>query len=262
MLWHEQSWPTLAALDKNTPVIIPLGSMEQHGKHLPVLVDTIQVQAIADAAEKRLGNKALFLPALWLGSSHHHADFTGTVSVMPSLYCQMIQQMVMCVVQAGFQRVVLLNGHGGNHVPISHAITELNIQDDRANDALIVLATWWQAAGPAIKADKMGMTTPQISHACEYETSLLLALRPELVKMDRIVQGAAAMDNGWFHTEYGGRVQLMQRFRTMSAAGSMGNPSAATADKGRRLLDAVVGEVTRFIEELATWPLPRRLGPA
>jgi creatinine amidohydrolase len=202
------------------------------------------------------------MPALWLGCSHHHADFAGTVSVHPDLYSEMIQQMVMCVLDAGFTRVVLLNGHGGNHTPVTHAITNLNGRCDKANDALVVLATWWITAAPSIKADKIGMTTPRVSHACEYETSLLLSLRPDLVAMDKIVESKPAYDNKWFQSEYGGRVTVMHRFRTLAAAGSMGTPSLATAEKGKRLLDAVVGEIAGFVEDLRTWPLPRRLGPA
>src|SRR5262249_6340820 len=73
--WHEQSWPGIEKIDKTLPVIVPLGSIEQHGKHLPLCVDTVQVTAVAERAEKPLGDKAIFLPPLWLGSSDHHKDF-------------------------------------------------------------------------------------------------------------------------------------------------------------------------------------------
>ncbi|MCA9427968.1 MAG: creatininase family protein, partial [Candidatus Omnitrophica bacterium] len=123
MLWHEQRWTQLEKMDKDTPVLIPLGSCEQHGHHLPVYVDTIQVTAIAERAEKALGKKVLLLPTLWLGSSHHHLDFPGTVSVLPSLYSQMIKSVANCILDAGFKRLLFLNGHGGNKVPAAQALS-------------------------------------------------------------------------------------------------------------------------------------------
>ena len=87
MLWQEQSWPAMREMNKQLPVVVPLGSVEQHGHHLPLFVDSIQVSAIAERVEERssLKNEILLLPTFWLGSSHHHMDFPGTVSVLPSL---------------------------------------------------------------------------------------------------------------------------------------------------------------------------------
>lgn len=254
MLWHEQSWPALQQLHKDTPVIIPLGSIEQHGHHLPVIVDTLQVDSIATRVEKRLEEKVLLTPTLWLGSSHHHKDYPGTISVPPILYSQMIIEVVKSILRAGFKRIVLLNGHGGNLTPATEALTELVAMDDVADDAYLTLSCWWQVAAEGIKADKHGMATPSISHACEYETSLVMALRPDLVKKDRIQAHAPPLESKYFHSDYGGSVTVVRRFHRLTASGSMGSPQDATAEKGESLLNSVVDEVVGYVEELMTWP--------
>src|SRR5436189_4959196 len=105
MLWQELSWPAIAAANKQTPVVIPLGSCEQHGQHLPLFVDTIQVSAIAERVERALAEQVFLMPTLWLGSSHHHKDFPGTISVPPLLYARVIQDVARCVMRAGFRRI-------------------------------------------------------------------------------------------------------------------------------------------------------------
>ena len=121
MLWSELSWPEIGAQNRDTPVVIPLGSCEQHGHHLPVFVDTIQVQAVADGVHGAMSDRILMLPAVWVGSSHHHIDYPGTISLPPELYTSVIKHIAGSVLHAGFKRLFFLNGHGGNEVPVSQA---------------------------------------------------------------------------------------------------------------------------------------------
>ena len=258
MLWHEQSWPTIQSLDKDLPVVIPLGSVEQHGRHLPVIVDTAQVTAIAERAEKTLGDEALFLPTLWLGSSHHHMDFPGTVSVPPTLYAEMIKSVAQSVLNAGFWRILFLNGHGGNETPGAQGLAQLVTEDDRADSSYLVFSSWWQIGRDAITPQKHGLTTPAITHACEYEASLMLALRPELVAMKEVREGPAAHTGPWYDS---GKFRIFRRFHRITASGSLGKPSAATAEKGRSMLDALVTDVVSFVKEFATWPKLPAMGP-
>ncbi|MEO2045830.1 MAG: creatininase family protein [Pirellulales bacterium] len=92
-------------------------SAEQHGHHLPLLTDTYLVTEVAERVEQTLLDKVLLTPTLWLGASDHHLDFPGTISVPNTFYVEMIKNMVRCFVKAGFRRVLLLNGHGGNIAP-------------------------------------------------------------------------------------------------------------------------------------------------
>lgn len=262
MLWHEQTWPKIKAADKQIPVVLPLGSVEQHGHHLPVFVDTLQVTQIAQQVEQTLGSRVLLLPTLWLGCSEHHMDFPGTVSVPASLYSPMIKSMARSVLRAGFRRIFFLNGHGGNEVPGAQALTEYVGESDEANDAYLVFASWWQVGQQAIKPDRHNMTTPFISHACEYETSMMLAIRPDLVDSRAIVDAKPAVNNAWWQSEYGGRVKVFRRFARLTAAGSMGSAKAATPEKGRQLVDAVASDVVAFLKDFADWPELKQIGPA
>jgi creatinine amidohydrolase len=258
MLWHEQPWPRIESLSKDLPVVVPIGSIEQHGRHLPLIVDTAQVAAIAERAEKQLGDSALFLPTLWLGSSDHHKDFPGTVSVSPSVYAQMIQGVTRSILNAGFWRIFFLNGHGGNEPPGAQALAELVTQDDTADSAYLVLSSWWQVGRDAIAPAKHGLTTPGVSHACEYETSLMLALHPDLVSMKDVREGPPVHSGTWYDS---GKFRIFRRFHRITAAGSLGKPSAATAEKGRAMLDAITADVVAFVREFATWPRLPALGP-
>lgn len=261
MLWHEQRWTELKALDRDIPVVIPLGSCEQHGHHLPVFVDTMQVTAIAEQAEAILGERMLLTPTLWLGSSHHHRDYAGTISVLPSLYTQMIQSVATSILDAGFRRLVFFNGHGGNKVPAAQALSELVCESEAADDAYLLLISWWELNAEALAE---GMETESISHACEYETSLMLRLRPELVKLDQIQEGQMALDNDWVKSEgvTGSRVAVFRRFRRWTAAGSMGRPSAGTPEKGAHILEVGATELVRLVKDVATWPELPPIGPS
>jgi creatinine amidohydrolase len=254
MLWHEQTWPTIGSASKETPVVVPLGACEQHGRHLPLLVDTIQVSAVAERVEQQLRERILLTPTLWLGSSHHHLDFPGTISIRPSLYSQMIQEIARSIILAGFTRIFFLNGHGGNEIPASAGLAELVATDDRAEACYLTFASWWQVGREALDPKRHGMTTPAISHACEFETSLLLLLRPDLVNRSEAARCTPALDSRWHHSEYGGGVSMYRRFHRLSASGAMGDASSASAEKGRSMLDAVVAATAAFLTEFATWP--------
>lgn len=261
MRWEQMTWPELAAVDRDTVVVLPLGSCEQHGMHLPIGTDAIQVESIAAAAERERAATLLLAPTLWLGCSHHHRDFGGMLSLRPSLYARVIQELVACVLESGFRRVLLLNGHGGNDAPASEALSELVATDDRADEAWLALSNWWSIAQRSLADPSLGMSGPPIDHADEYETSLILFLRPELVHPERIVETPPLLDSGWICGNAGGRVQVFKRFSRLTASGSYGKPSAATAEKGKGIHQAVVRDVLRLTDEMRQWPiLPVRGG--
>lgn len=262
MRWQEQSWLKLSRFPKHTPVVIPVGSCEQHGRHLPLYVDTLQVHHIAEEAHKQLEKEILLVPTLWLGSSHHHLDFPGTISVLPSLYTQMIQQIAQCVLRAGFTNIVFLNGHGGNVIPIGQALSELVVIDEQADAANLILATWWTLAGPRISPENIGTATPGISHACEYETSTTLSIRPDLVDMNEIADPAGHENLPPFHQPQNKMgVSIYHRFHRFSSSGHLGTPKHATAEKGKKIFDVTAQRLVEVLRELAKSPLSTKQGP-
>lgn len=264
MLWDEMKWPEFKEIDRSTPVIIPLGACEQHGHHLPVFVDTIQVTEIAKCVESEMAGRVLLMPTMWLGSSHHHKDFPGTISVLPSLYSEIIKQITRSVLDAGFTRLFFLNGHGGNRVPAASALTELIAEDERANEAYLALASWWEVGGQSIHPKKLHLEQQVMGHACEYETSVMLKLRPKLVDMSKITQHEPVLENQWFHSEDDSRKQIsvFRRFHRFTPSGFLGHPQLASPEKGQAILEGVVERVVAFIDDFSSWPELPPVGPA
>tara|TARA_R100000027_G_scaffold53229_3_gene42079 strand:- start:5712 stop:6494 length:783 start_codon:yes stop_codon:yes gene_type:complete len=254
MYWSEQSWEDIASIDKNLPVVVPLGSCEQHGKHLPVFVDSFQVSALVEKLEDKLGDRALFAPTLWLGASDHHRDFPGRLSLPPRLYTQVIQSFANCVIESGFTRIHFLNGHGGNLIPVSQALTDLVVNDDRLDGTTMTLGSWWQTAIEAITPENHGMSTPNLTHACEYETSLMLAIREDLVQLSKLDPAHTEKDRPWASGKWRSRIEGFHRFHRWTSTGHMGDPSQATAVKGHSLLEAVADELVAFLSDFSKWP--------
>ena len=258
MRYGDFRWIDIEAMDKDRVVVIcPLASLEQHGHHLPLLTDTYLVTEVAERAEAVLQDSALLTPTLWLGASDHHLDFAGTLTVPNTLYVEMIKNLVRCFVQAGFQRLLFLNGHGGNIAPAQVAITEMVNSCEACESALIAFSSYWTLAEDQFSPERHDLDSQQLSHACEYETSMMLATKEGLVHLEDAQSGPPTIDSPFFHSEHGGRVTLARRFRNMTKSGSLGQPDSATAEKGESLLRAATGEVVSFVREFQTWPKPK-----
>lgn len=253
MKYGDGCWVDIEQSDKNKVVVIPLGSMEQHGHHSPLLTDTYLVTAVAERVERELREETYFLPTLWLGASDHHLDLPGTTSVPNHVYTLVIKNIVRSISRAGFRRIFFLNGHGGNVIPGTQAITELANESEEYNNLWMALASYWSVASPVMAAENHGMQTQQLSHACEYETSMMLWLHGELMRMDRVTSSPPLLDSPFFHSEHGGRINVAKRMSTWTPTGAMGGPQHATAEKGESLLNAITGEVVSFLRNFATW---------
>ena len=180
MRLQELSWPAIAAVSKNVPVVVPIAAVEQHGRHLPIFTDSMLLEEVVRTVAQRLGDRIVWAPLLWLGNSHHHLDFAGTLSAAPRTYLDLLGDLIDNFVAHGFRRIVLLNGHGGNIVPASQAVFEARQRYRGRDDLLLLAATYWllgsqpRDENPAFVQDRMG-------HACEWETSMILKLAPHLV---------------------------------------------------------------------------------
>ena len=166
----------------NATVVLPLGSTEQHGRHLPVSVDTCVVTALAEAAVEQASHEApiLLLPTLPFGFAHHHLPLGGTVSLRSATYIEVLVDIVTGLVGQGFGSVVLLNGHGGNEAAMRVAIDRLTYEDGL--ELQIAAASYWSIAAESIAA--LALDSSLIpGHAGHFETSLMLAISPEIVRL-------------------------------------------------------------------------------
>jgi len=234
-------------------VILPVASLEQHGPHLPVEVDTLLGETIAHRAAAAIaarGEQALVLPAIWTGLSEHHMSFGGTVTLDEPTFAALIEGVVRSVLRHGFRRIVLLNAHGGNENAlrtITDALTpKLGVP--------IVQLTYWYAAAAAIAGILERQTA--LAHACEAETSMMLAIRPELVARERIPLARANRS-----PEPAPGVYRWRTIAARSASGVIGEPEAATAAKGERLLAAIAEAVAAKLCDPELWQLPWQADP-
>ena len=239
------TWPTVQALTKDTPVVIPIAALEQHGRHLPVFTDSLLLGEIVRRAAERLGERVLFAPLTWLGNSDHHLDFPGTLSAAPRTYLDLLAGLLENFIQHGFRRLVFINGHGGNDTPGKQAVFEVRQRHRERNDLLLLFATYWALGGqprlvnPAIQQPRMG-------HACEWETSMILRLAPHLVGDYRAAEPVEFGDafepatRGWITKE-------------RTTPGHIGNPRAATAEKGETLFQVFSDDVVQLLERALAW---------
>jgi len=230
MLLQNLTWPEVAALSRDTPIIFPVAALEQHGRHMPVFTDSLLMGEIARRAELELGDRALFAPLQWLGNSHHHMDFPGTLSAEPRLYLDLLCGLLENFIHHGFKRLFILNGHGGNDVPGKQAVFETRQRHRERKDLLLLFATYWNLT-PEPQAAIPGSTQSQMGHACEWETSMVLKLDPQLVKSHQTVPGQT----------FGNAFDPASRGWTMadrSEHGHVGDPKHATPEKGEALFRA------------------------
>ncbi len=242
-------------------VLLPLGAIEQHGPHLSVSTDTDLVSSVALAAEKLLADNILLCPTLPFGSSNHHLLFGGTISLSPATYTQAIIELVESLIESGFRRIVLLNGHGGNITPVKHALAILSGKFDATINPNIAFATYWELGGKKFAGDPP-MESPALSHACEYETSLMLHLFPEKVWLNKIERANRPQKNGYIPYEddepYRG-VTMVKQTQFISSNGSSGEPQLGSAEKGAHLFNHAVKALVEFLKEFKTWPFLENL---
>lgn len=260
MKYGELKWTDIDRMDKSHKVVlVPLGSLEQHGRHCPLLTDSLIGGEIAARVEAALPDTVLLLPVQWLGSSDHHLKFPGTISVPSTLYIDLVCHVCECILSAGFGRIFLQLSHGGNDVPCQEVINRLGLKHRDRPNFWIASAGWWSLADDVLRLPEMA--TERSTHACEYETSLVLALRADLVDMTQARGQHPCLESRyWFPdltTTRRGKVNVSLPMELMTSTGAMGRPELGTAAKGHRLFEAISARITDFVREFATWPRTR-----
>jgi creatinine amidohydrolase len=114
MLLPEMTWPEIGNLSRDIPVVVPVAALEQHGHHMPVFTDSLLVGEVVRRVGAAMADRVLIAPLMWLGNSHHHMDFPGTLSASPRVYLDLLNDLAESLIAHGFRRIVFINGHGGN----------------------------------------------------------------------------------------------------------------------------------------------------
>jgi creatinine amidohydrolase len=241
----EMAWPQVAALSPDLPVVVPIAALEQHGRHMPLFTDSLLLGEVVRRVKEPLRDRAVFTPLMWLGNSHHHLDFPGTLSASPRVYLDLLIDLAENLIAHRFRRIVLLNGHGGNIVPAQQALFELRQKVRVRFDLLLLAATYWTLGTRTTPIDP-SLKQTQMGHACEWETSMMLRLAPHLVG-----DYLAAPDVPWGRAFAPASRAWITRERT--EPGHIGYPQNASAEKGELLFRAFAADVVAFLERVIAW---------
>lgn len=233
--------------------ILPTGSVEQHGHHLPLKVDHLCANAVATEAARLCPESSLVLPPVTYGYVHHVMDFPGSLNIHYEHFIQYVLDICKSLAYHGFKKIVIVNGHGSNH-PLVDLVSRRVIVE---TDASCAFCSWWQLleVDPEFKSKWRDSVFPGgCSHACELETSMLLHLAPESVRKDRIKSEIAKtnqMDSKYIWTDLFGKgaMGLIEWTSQYSRTGVMGEAEKATAEKGKLVFDEASRQLANFIVE-------------
>ena len=254
--WADMTSQAFTALDRSRVVaVLPVGAIEQHGPNLPMAVDTATVQGLVDATARRLPSDlpVLFLPAQPVGKSNEHARFPGTLTLSAATLIQLWTEIGDCVAASGVRKLVLFNGHGGQE-----GVMDIVARDLRArHDMVVVCVHWYQLGLPegliGEREERLGI------HAGELETSILLALAPETVRMEHAqdfgCDETALLEQSPPLSFLGGGARLAWQTQDLNIHGACGNAAAGTAEKGQRAIDFVTGRFIEVLDAVARLPL-------
>jgi len=257
VLLAEMTWGEAKELAKSgAVVVVPTGSTEQHGPHMPLKTDHYLVSEVAVRAALVASSKAnvVVAPVIPYGCSGAHADFPGTMTVRQRVYIQMITELGQSLVNGGFKRVLFLNGHGGNFSPLVVAAEDLY----GLTGATIAVANYFHQAPQAVE-ELRESPLGGICHSGELETSCMLFLDPESVRTEEVAKAIPRWKSEYIIDDLmkGGRARLVYHVADVSPGGTLGDPSVATREKGEKWIEAMVRGVADLIVDFASWETRR-----
>ena len=249
MKWAELTTEQLAATDRMTPVILSVGAIEQHGPILPVETDNLIGRMLLDAVDERIGEQILILPQISVCYSGHHMDFVGSLSVRHETMLAYVSDIIESVIQHGYKTFILFNSHGGN-LAIGQVILEK--LGERHPDCRLFFFTWWNVVLEELR--EIQESGPGgVGHACEFETSLVAHFAPEYLDGREMPKTQMAQTYDWAATDllnapHGTFYRNMKHLS--GGTGVLGSPEYASADKGRRIADLVVGKLVAMVGDI------------
>jgi creatinine amidohydrolase len=238
--------------------VIPTATLEDHGYHLPIDTDVRLIEAIALGAIHRFKSRntggAMLFPTAVHGYPPHHMDFPGTVSLRWNVFVESLLDCGRSLCRHGFDRILILNGHGSNGPLVDLAARLINVEH---RGAVAIASTLYLTSPTSVEllTEVRESARGGMSHACELETSLYLALKPELVQMDKAVREVPSWsEHIWSDWPDAGPLSYMPNWSGLSRSGVMGDATVATVAKGRTLLERAQEEAADFIAETLARP--------
>jgi creatinine amidohydrolase len=256
------TWPEIdAAAEEGKTIVVPVGATEDHGHHLPLDVDQVLAGSICERAVEGRDDALLFQP-IQHGYLPHHMDYPGGITIGWETFVNYLIDVGTSLAHHGFEKILFVNGHGSNHHLVQQAARQLIVQDPGVRAAML---SWWEIEELRQEAEATRTAGPRaVGHAGELETSIYLYLHGEDVDMEAAVEDLSYPIQPHFYTtsldgqraaDTSTPVSMMEWWSTISETGVKGDASAASAEKGERLLAAAVAGLENIIEEFAAYPV-------
>jgi creatinine amidohydrolase len=247
--FEEFAWPEIRdAVAQNRVAVLPVGTVEQHGPHLPLVTDVLTATEMSRRAVERIPDAAILLPSVYYSFNEHHMDFPGTIAIQGETVIRYITDIGLSLARHGFRKILLVNGHGSN-VPFLD-IAARNITN--LSEAICAMASWWSLIPKSVISRLRESEVPGgMAHGCELETSVLLYLRPDLVQFEKAERDINFASSEFFYwdLERPSPIFFQEWFSRYSKTGSVGDPTKATQAKGEEFVHAVVDRMIVLIQE-------------
>lgn len=248
LTWEEMN----EAIAMQKVVILPTGSTEQHGRHLPLDVDVFLTESVCMELGRQAADRVLVLPTISYGLNMHHIDFPGTIHIEPETFIAFCLNITKSVAYHGFKKMLIVNGHGSNG-PLVNLVARKTVL---GTESLCGATSYFPMAMEAFKKVR---DTEVIAHSDEFETSLYLYLAPERVRMDKAVAGSDVVGK---YVSSDSTSNYPVRFNDIwgrwTKSGVHGDPTTATAEKGKVIFEAAVSGLIKVVDEWKDWPIAER----
>jgi creatinine amidohydrolase len=249
-LLHEITRGEAARRAPGALVVLPVGATEQHGPHLPLGTDFLIVEHVTRAAarEAQPHLDVLVAPTFQTGSSHHHLSFGGTISLSTERYYGALRDMTESLIQSGFRRIFIVNGHGGNHELIQLVVRDLA----QTHPCNLAAASYWDLARESLAQREPDLGGRLPGHAGAFETSLIMAVHPDLVVNPLPHRTAVELTR----TSIPPAPYRAERHSFWTSIdGFTDSPDQASPERGQRLLEIIVAAVATALVSFARLPL-------
>jgi creatinine amidohydrolase len=262
LLYERLTWPEVRrAAGQDRVALIPVATLEDHGLHLPIDTDLRIAAEVCRRAAEEAPDQIVLLPPIPHGYSPHHMDFPGPITIEWDTFTKYCTDVGRSLARHGFRRLLYLNGHGSNQNLVEMAARLVMLE----HPGVLAAAAFYLTSRSGIEAVE-GIRESGfggMAHADELETSVYLHIDPDAVDMDRAVdeKGYPAGENAHLEWWADGSLKLMPWWSSFSRTGVQGEPTKATAEKGKAFLDAAVAECVGYVRELLEKPLPERREP-
>lgn len=250
LVLSDLSWLEVDAIrDQVDVVLIPVGSNEQHGPNLAISMDITGATRFCQRASSLAYPKLMVAPSMPWGVSYHHMNFPGTITLSASTFIQILLEVVTSLQQHGFERFMIVNGHGGNVAPLGDAVVRIN---EELSPRFIGHALYFGFVDKGI--DEQFGIDGITGHACEMETSAAMYLAPEIVKTGSLAAGE--MTELTYNLrgslgKYG--VNVPYRFDRYTTNGALGDARRSSVEYGGAMMESALTNFVAFMEEIVNW---------